>query len=318
MENEQRMFSEKTSDTERPTVSIGMPVYNDEKYVSKALDDLLAQSFTDFELIISDNSSTDRTEEICRRYAAKDRRVRYFRQDHNLGMQSNFVFVLHQACGEFFMWAASDDRWDKDFIRVLLDALRRDESYVSAFCPFIRIDEEEHPLHGWLSGTLVFDYSGRTALWRLAKFCFYYYDGFFYGLYRRELIKDIQLPVWWWLNAKSPKNCAHPVLAFFLARGGYVQAGVSPLWCKRIHVNSKPRYSVEFAGRRFVGFLAFLLRKFNVFYESARAVYRGRCSLLLTLVLIPLFAARFLADCIRGTFYRGYRLIGLVPQRSKR
>lgn len=92
-----------------PQVSIGMPVYNGEKYIREALNSLLAQSFTDFELIISDNASLDKTELICREYLQKDSRIQYIRQEKNLGASNNFEFVLNKAKGKYFMWAAHDD-----------------------------------------------------------------------------------------------------------------------------------------------------------------------------------------------------------------
>ena len=98
--------------TPSPTVSIGMPVYNGEKYIREALDSLLAQTFTDFELIISDNASTDDTGVICREYAARDPRVRYVRQSENRGAMANFQPVLDKARDEYFMWAAANNRWD--------------------------------------------------------------------------------------------------------------------------------------------------------------------------------------------------------------
>lgn len=99
-----------------PKVSIGMPVYNGENFIKEALDSLLAQTFTDFELIISDNASTDETEAICQDYAAKDMRIRYIRQTENRGAIANFKFVLDEAVGEYFMWAAADDIWSHEFI----------------------------------------------------------------------------------------------------------------------------------------------------------------------------------------------------------
>lgn len=92
-----------------PSVSIGMPVYNGEKYIREALDSLLVQTFEDFELIISDNCSTDGTLIVCKEYASRDSRVRYIRQDTNIGANANFEFVLRQASGGFFMWLACDD-----------------------------------------------------------------------------------------------------------------------------------------------------------------------------------------------------------------
>jgi len=102
-----------------PQVSIGMPVFNGEKFIRDALDSLLAQTFADFELIISDNASTDSTAEICREYCKKDDRLRYFRQNENIGAVANFQFVLDSARSEIFMWAAHDDKWSKNY---LLDA----------------------------------------------------------------------------------------------------------------------------------------------------------------------------------------------------
>lgn len=106
-----------------PQVSIGMPVYNGAKFIHEALDSLLAQTFTDFELIISDNASTEETEAICREYVAKDARIRYVRQSTNLGASANFQFVLDEAVGEYFMWAAADDVWLPDYISVCVDSL---------------------------------------------------------------------------------------------------------------------------------------------------------------------------------------------------
>jgi len=109
---------ESAADKEKknPQVSIGMPVYNGEPFIREALDSLLAQTFTDFELIISDNASTDGTEAICREYAAKDDRIRYVRQPENRGALANFQFVLDEAAGEYFMWAAADDWWSENWL----------------------------------------------------------------------------------------------------------------------------------------------------------------------------------------------------------
>jgi len=106
-----------------PKVSIGMPIYNGEKSMRKALDCLLSQAFGDFELIISDNGSTDQTGEICKMYASQDPRIAYIRHPENRGPLFNFRFVLTKSLGEYFMWAAADDIWDKDFIKKCVNCL---------------------------------------------------------------------------------------------------------------------------------------------------------------------------------------------------
>ena len=92
-----------------PRVSIGLPVYNGARHLRAAIDSFLGQTFADFELIISDNASTDETEGICRAYASRDRRILYSRLDRNIGAAGNFNRAFHQSRGEYFKWAAHDD-----------------------------------------------------------------------------------------------------------------------------------------------------------------------------------------------------------------
>jgi glycosyltransferase involved in cell wall biosynthesis len=103
------MFASENSSSMRPRVSIGLPVYNGEPFVRQALESLLAQTYTDFELIISDNASTDRTAEICREFASRDSRIHYHRLKENIGVDRNFNRTFELSGGEFFRWAAADD-----------------------------------------------------------------------------------------------------------------------------------------------------------------------------------------------------------------
>lgn len=118
-----------------PIVSIGMPVFNGDKYLRNAINALLSQSFTDFELIISDNASSDQTEAICRQYADRDSRIKYVRQRENKGACANFKFVLDEARGEYFMWAACDDTHSPDFIEVNFKFLSENPEYVASTSP---------------------------------------------------------------------------------------------------------------------------------------------------------------------------------------
>lgn len=98
-----------------PHVSIGMPVYNGGRYVKAALEAVLAQTFRDFELIISDNASTDATEAICREYAARDPRIHYSRNGENLGAARNSNRTVELATGQYFKWAHHDDLCAPEF-----------------------------------------------------------------------------------------------------------------------------------------------------------------------------------------------------------
>tara|TARA_B100000953_G_scaffold299311_1_gene298796 strand:+ start:169 stop:1101 length:933 start_codon:yes stop_codon:yes gene_type:complete len=117
----------------KPQVSIGMPVYNtDEKFLYTALDCLLKQSYSNFELIISDDCSTDSTSRICREYAKKDSRINYIRQEKNMGALPNFNFVLEQAKSKYFMWAEVDDKWKPDFIEKNVSILESNPKFVGS------------------------------------------------------------------------------------------------------------------------------------------------------------------------------------------
>jgi len=107
-----------------PPVTVGMPVCNGEDYLEQALDSLLAQDYTDFELLISDNGSTDATQEICRRYARVDGRIRYDRSEMNRGAAWNYNRLVAMAGGEFFRWAAHDDVLAPSNIRRCIEAFR--------------------------------------------------------------------------------------------------------------------------------------------------------------------------------------------------
>ena len=118
-----------------PAVSIGVPVYNGARTIEAALDSLLAQSFSDFEIIISDNASNDATAEICADYAARDARIRYIRQPENIGGERNFKYVLDQATAPYFVWAAADDVRSADFLEVNVALLDANPDYVASTSP---------------------------------------------------------------------------------------------------------------------------------------------------------------------------------------
>ncbi|HEV7223978.1 MAG TPA: glycosyltransferase family 2 protein [Pirellulales bacterium] len=128
-----------------PRVSIGLPVYNGENYLALAIDSLLGQSYQDFELIVSDNASTDRTEAICRAYAARDARIRYCRETENRGAAWNFNRLVGLAQGEYFKWAAHDDLCAPEWLARCVDVLDRDSSVVLCFTKHAPIDAEGRP-----------------------------------------------------------------------------------------------------------------------------------------------------------------------------
>jgi glycosyltransferase involved in cell wall biosynthesis len=108
-----------------PVVSLGMPVFNGERYLATAVGSVLAQTFEDFELLICDNASTDATGDICRSFAGADPRVRYVRNPENLGAHPNFNRAFELATGRYFKWASHDDALHPGYLRACVDAMEQ-------------------------------------------------------------------------------------------------------------------------------------------------------------------------------------------------
>ncbi|MHC4983752.1 MAG: glycosyltransferase family 2 protein [Planctomycetota bacterium] len=128
-------------------VGIGLPVYNGTKYLRKTLDSILAQTYQDLELVISDNASTDSTENICRSYAAKDKRITYHRRAKNIGSAGNFNSAFGLSRSEYFKWIAADDEIAPLFLERCVEALDSDPEAVLAHPRAVIIDEFKNELH---------------------------------------------------------------------------------------------------------------------------------------------------------------------------
>lgn len=124
-----------------PLVSVGLPVFNGERYLAVAIDSILAQSFPDFELIISDNASTDSTQKICEAYSKRDSRIRYIRHPVNRGAGFNYNFVFHEARGQYFKWIAHDDFIASTWLSACVEVLNADPSLVLAYTHHVDVDE---------------------------------------------------------------------------------------------------------------------------------------------------------------------------------
>jgi hypothetical protein len=116
--------------TKPPLISIGVPAYNAAAHIGTTLEGLLAQSFGDFEIIVSDNASTDATREVVEDYVRRDPRIRYERQAVNIGANPNYSHVVHRARGEFFKWSSSSDWCAPNFLECCLTELRAHDDTV--------------------------------------------------------------------------------------------------------------------------------------------------------------------------------------------
>jgi glycosyltransferase involved in cell wall biosynthesis len=131
----------------RPKVTFGLPVYNGELFISRTLDSLLAQTYQDFEIVICDNASTDRTQEIICHYAAQDNRIRIYRNKKNMGATYNYNRVLELASGEYFKWIAADDVIRPEFLARCVEVLDSDLSIVLVYSKAAFIDEDDRVIY---------------------------------------------------------------------------------------------------------------------------------------------------------------------------
>jgi len=171
-------------------VSIGMPVYNGEKCIRRAIDSLLAQDYENFELIVSDNASTDGTWQICQEYTAKDTRIRLNLNKKNLGARANFQLVLDLAQGPYFMWAAADDYWYPEFVAALVSELGNSADAGVAMCATERRRGGD-TLYDVVRFTGEDDPNGKSHL----SMCLAFmtpkkYNLFFYGLFKTDVLRS--------------------------------------------------------------------------------------------------------------------------------
>jgi glycosyltransferase involved in cell wall biosynthesis len=202
--------------TKPPIVSVGVPVYNGERYIREALDSALKQTFADFEVIIADNNSNDATEEICRDYTTRDSRVKFIRHDENHGVHWNFRFVVQQARGRFFTWLSHDDALEPQFLeRTVYYMLQNPRTVVLA------VDVQNIDENGTELGIERLEGLRDSLPWEVRRFPFFAYGHTniyhaFYGLMQTEVCKSVMASI------KIPKmlgGSEYPVLARFAAAG---------------------------------------------------------------------------------------------------
>ncbi len=172
-----------------PKVSVGLPTYNRAATLKQAIDTVLNQDYTNIELVISDNASTDKTREVCEEFGCKDKRVKYIRQVYTLGPTANFKEVLDSSSGEFFMWLSDDDWLDYSYISECTKVLisEDDVSLVSGHVKYYNQDD--------------FIFEGRrlnllqnSGIGRMLDYYSKVKDnGTFYGVIRRKDLNNVRI-----------------------------------------------------------------------------------------------------------------------------
>lgn len=268
----------------RPRISVGLPVFNGEAHLEAAIASLLGQSADAFELIVSDNASTDRTGEICAAFTARDPRVHYHRNPSNVGAAANFNRVAELARGTYFAWANHDDVWGPGYLARCADALDADPSAALAYARSAKIDEAGAIVAPLEAGLAL---AGASPSARLRR-----YHDLFRAVDRRrgwheDGIEGLWIPVYGLIRTDVLRRtglignyiASDTVLIEELLLAGKAIEVEETLFFKRDHPGRSMRAHVAFEERHawFTGAAAgrFLFPRHRILRERLRAVARA-------------------------------------------
>ena len=212
-----------------PLVSIGLPVFNGENYLHQAIGSVIQQTYTNWELIISDNGSTDLTPAICRHYQDRDNRIRYHRLDKNYGASLNYNRTFALSGGPYFKWLAHDDMMAPENIAKALEVMENHDDIVLCGCQKKSMDAEGQIIRHYLFKELQLasDDPAQRFKQLLKVFRHFRYGDFVFGLHRREQLRDT--------NLIGPYAGADVILLFELILKGKFYVIDEPLFFRRIH-----------------------------------------------------------------------------------
>jgi glycosyltransferase involved in cell wall biosynthesis len=286
----------KTSEAQA-LVSIGLPTFNRVGVLRRAMDSVLAQDYANFELVISDNASTDETQTLCEEFCRRDQRIRYIRQSTNLGAAGNFQAVLDQAQGQFFMWLGDDDWLDRGYLsecaRVL--ASHPEHQLVCGRASYFSDAEflfAEDPIN-------LEDDAGSERV--LSYFRKVTTNGMFYGVMRREVVSGLRFQTMmagdWLLMANLAylgKTRTLESVAVNRALGGASQDAESLVshYALPAFVAKNPYWAIAFIVFRDIAWTSRVYRKLG---RAGRAALAARCALaILERYCFPLWRASVL------------------------
>jgi glycosyltransferase involved in cell wall biosynthesis len=275
-------------------LDIGVPVFNGERFLLRTVESLLAQTFDAFELVISDNASTDGTEKIARDLAAADPRVTYHRQPRNLGLAANYDFLARRASARYFKWANCDDLYDPRFLERCIEVLERDAGVVLAYARTLFIDEDDRPLPIEDPG-FPLDYGPASARLRYV-IAAGHWDNALLGVIRTSALEATRL----WPNYPAGD---YALLGELCVRGRFVEIP-EPLFRRRIHAEASSQLvkDRELILRYVTGRVGFSLPTWYRFRDHLRTILVSEIGVRekLSLLRLLLRLARWQRDRLRG------------------
>ncbi len=266
-------------------VTIGLPVYNGEQYLAEAVQSLLDQTYKDFYLIISDNFSTDSTQDLCKKFSEEDPRIIYHQHERNLGAAANFNHVVHSTRTEYFAWANHDDLWADTYLEQCVALLDNEKDAVLAYSAAAKIDEQGNRVARLTSGM---DLNQTLPHQRLRHF---------HNLFRRidkekswhtHEIEGLWIPVYGLIRTDALRQTGligsyissdTILLEELLMHGRFVEAE-DCLFFKRDHAERSMRAKISYDDRIewFTGKAGskFIIPRWRLFWERLRATSRTK------------------------------------------
>lgn len=274
-----------------PLVTIGMPIYNEERFLEQALDSLCAQNYENIQILISDNASTDGSGEIASSAAERDARIQYFRAAENIGATANFRRVVDLAEGKYFMWAAGHDEWSADLISSSVEILESEESASIAIATSYWMDE------AGVRNDRDTDYADTRGKSVFARFFTVFWGNMHpvLSLMRREYLNQTR-------SMQSFAGADLVLLTDLVLKGDFVHAPNA--WWNRRDVRSKENHAERmkrYAGNEFGQVSSALDRRFPLLklpLALISTVWGARISwwqrLTLLLALLPMLPVRYI------------------------
>ena len=282
-----------STESDKPLVSVGLIVYDESQFIRATLDSLLAQDYSNVEIIIADNCSSDDSGDICAQAAREDSRVRYVRHEQNIGSAANSIYVLEASQGEYFMWAAGHDLWAPDLVSKCVAALESHPQAAIASASSLWIDADGRPLEresGW------YDTRG---LGPMRRFFFAFWGNLHpvLGVIRAQYLRDIP-------RIHVCVGADQILLTELSLRGDFIHVpGTS--WSRRQPRNEETHKEKmrRYTGSEFRLNDSWLDRRLPLFrlpYEQLRSLARSRLGLFEKIAMIAALMFAFVVRFIAG------------------
>ena len=241
-----------------PLVTVGIPTFNRPEGLRRTLENITNQTYKNLEIIVSDNCSpTNEPDELVMSFMRKDSRITFHKQEKNLGPSLNFKFLLEKASGEYFMWAADDDKWELNFIESIINEFSNSDSSIVAINTEAQYTVQNELQPFFSEGKLFYESYGNNLLERIMHILKYNYGNLMYSIFRTSCLFKEDKSVFSFTNNVSLNEIP---LLIFVSQYGKFKIIPDVLFYKETNLNTYQQAKWEFEG----GQIPFMSRMMNI------------------------------------------------------